>query len=137
LRVEDKTLGTRMYQIPVNVSGQGTADDAPVLVITSPTEGGVISGVVQVTGVATSGEFSAVRTEVGAGLMPSTWFPVDRKTAPVLNSSMASWNTAAVDDGPYTLRVVLEDGAHGQTVTEMMVIVRNEDTGTGTPDPAP
>ncbi len=137
LRIEDKKLGTRIYAIPVTLGGGGTADTAPVLVVQSPVEGGVISGAVSITGLATSGKFTEVRTEVGAGLSPASWLSVDRKTTPVLNSTLATWNTAAVDDGPYTLRVTLVDSVFGETVTTMTVVVRNKGaTAPATPPPA-
>ena len=88
-----------------------------------------------IDGVATSGQFREVRTEIGVGLNPSSWIPMDRKTTPVLNSAIASWNTLGVDDGAYTLRVTLSDAVFGDAVTQMTVVVSNKPTATPTPRP--
>ena len=142
VRLDDKKFGTRSYVIPVIVSGQAIADTTPVLIVTSPAEGALLSGRVAITGVAASGRFSEVRTEASAGLSPATWLPVDRKTSPVLNGPIAAWDTAAVEDGAYTLRVILTDGLFGEAVHEMTVVVRNKSTTasptpTRTPTPTP
>jgi len=140
VRLEDTKLGTRVYAVPVTVGGGGSADSAPQLVVTSPADGAVLAGKVAINGVATSGHFSAVRAEVGVGLSPTTWYPMDRKTSPVLNGAIATWDTAAVEDGAYTLRVTLTDASFGDTVTEMTVVVRNKGivaTPTPTPTPTP
>ncbi|MDA0302448.1 MAG: transglycosylase domain-containing protein, partial [Chloroflexi bacterium] len=136
VRLEDKILGTRMYAVPVSITGAAAGDAAPTLIVTSPAEGAVLTGAVTINGVALSGKFTEVRTEIGSGLNPTSWLPVERKTAPVLNSTIASWNTTAVEDGAYTLRIVLADAAFGEAVTEMTVIVRNKAT-TATPTPTP
>ena len=137
LRLEDKSLGTRVYALPVSIGGGQAADSAPTLIVTAPVDGAVLSGNVSINGVATSGKFSEVRTEVGVGLSPSTWIPVDRKTTPVLNSTIAAWNTAGVEDGAYTLRVVLVDTIFGEAVSEMTVVVRNKGSAAGTAAPLP
>ena len=121
----------------MSIGGQAVSDSAPTLIVTAPKDGAVLSGAITINGVATSGQFKELRTEIGAGLSPTSWIPVDRKTTPVLNSTIASWNTAGVDDGAYTLRIVLTDSAFGDAVTEMTVVVRNKGSATATPTPRP
>ena len=133
LRLEDAKLGARVYAVPVVVSGQTTADTAPVLLITTPAEGAALSGQATFTGVAVSGQFSRLHTEFGAGLNPTSWLPMDTKILPVLNSTIASWDTTTVDDGPYTVRVTLSDGGFGDTVATMTVVVRNTETAEAEP----
>jgi len=137
VRLEDAKLGTRVYALPVTIGGQAAGDSAPSLIVTSPRDGTALSGAVTIDGVATSGQFREVRTEIGVGLNPSSWIPVDRKTTPVLNSTIASWNTQGVEDGAYTLRVTLSDAVFGDAVTRMTVVVTNKSPGTPTPTPPP
>ena len=134
LRLDDQKLGSRVYTVPVVVGGQTTVDNAPVLVVTSPANGAAVSGRVNFTGSAASGQMTEVRTEFGAGLNPSTWLPMDRQTQPVLNGTIASWDTKAVDDAAYTVRVTLRDNVFGETTTTMTVVVRNKNT-VPTPEP--
>ncbi|MGE3855456.1 MAG: transglycosylase domain-containing protein [Dehalococcoidia bacterium] len=135
VRLEDTKLGTRVYAVPVSIGGQSTSDSAPTLIVTAPRDGTVLAGSITINGLATSGQFREVRTEIGVGLNPDRWIPVDRKTTPILNSTIASWNTLGVDDGAYTLRITLVDSVFGDAVTRMTVVVRNKPDATPTPRP--
>ncbi len=138
LRLDDAKLGTRVYAVPVIIGGGSGADNAPVLIVTAPTEGAAVSGRVDFTGIATSARFTQVRAQFGAGLGASAFEPMDNKATPVLNSTLASWDTTNVKDGAYTVRITLVDAVFGETTTEMIVVVRNKGAvATATPTPRP
>ena len=126
LRLDDKKLGTRIYTVQVVVGGQTGADTAPVLIVNAPKDGAVVSGRVNFTGIATSGHFTQVRADFGAGLNPASLQPLDNKATPVLNSTIASWDTTLAKDGAYTVRITLVDSMFGSTTTDLTVIVRNK-----------
>ena len=141
LRLEDKNVGARQFAIPVIVDngvGATTTDTSPVLIVTTPSDGATVQGRLTITGVAATGRFVDVRTEVGKGLAPASFAPVDSRSAPVLNATIATWNTATVEDGAYTLRVLLTDSLHGTATAQFTVVVRNKALGaTPTPTPTP
>ena len=138
IRLEDKKAGISQYAIPVVVDngGGGAIDSAPVLQISAPTDGAAVSGRVAITGLAASGRFIDVRTEVGKGLGATTFTTVEAKTTPVLSGAIATWDTTALEDGPYTIRVTVRDSQFGDTTAQFVVVVRNKGVATPTPTPA-
>jgi len=129
VRLQDAVLGQRVYTIPVTVNNSGlgpTEDNAPVVIITSPAEGSVVSGRVNVQGTAASPTVSQVRVEVGAGLSPGSFTVIGTFAGSVVDGVIGTWDTAALPDGPYTLRVVVVDQFYGDTSSERLVVVKNE-----------
>ena len=137
--LEDKKLGSRQYQTVVRVVNQRTApgtDQAPVIIITSPRDQGVVNGSVAITGVAASANFLSATAEVGAGLNPSAWKAIGTHLQPVLNGTLAVWDATAEKEGAYRLRITLRDRQFGDTTTEMLLVVRPP-SATPTPAPSP
>lgn len=135
--LEDKKLGVRQYHTVVRVVNQRTApgsDQAPVILVISPRDQSIVSGVVAVTGVATSANFLGATVEAGAGITPSAWKAIGSHLQPVPNGTLAVWDTAAEKEGTYRLRVTLRDRQFGDTTTEMLVVVRPP---AATPTPSP
>ncbi|MDA0815762.1 MAG: transglycosylase domain-containing protein [Chloroflexi bacterium] len=129
LIVDDRELGARRYQIPVRVDNGDigpTEDFIPQVSITAPANGELVSGEVEVQGTAASITMLASRVEVGVGIDPTAWSPVSVRTDAVVGGLLAIWNTTSSPDGPYTIRVTVEDEIFGSVSTQTLVIVRNE-----------
>lgn len=129
VRLLDAVLSQRLYTIPVRVNNSGlgpTEDTAPVVSITAPAEGSVISGRVNVQGTAASPSVGQVRVEVGAGLTPTSYSVIGIYPGSVVNGVIAVWDTTLSPDGPYTLRVVAVDQFYGEVSAERLVVVKNE-----------
>lgn len=82
-------------------------------VITSPTRDQALQGQVAITGTADGPAFA--RAELAFAYFSDTtnsWFTIQTFSQPVDNSVLATWNTAAITDGEYVvrLRVVSQDG---------------------------
>jgi hypothetical protein len=107
-----------------------TSDSAPVLAVTSPANGAVVQGHLAVTGIAASGRFQSVRAFVGKGLAPTSVTQVDSQGVPVLSGTIADWDTTTVEDGPYVLRITLNDATYGDASTDLTVVVRNKGVAT-------
>ena len=92
-----------------------TAQPVPIrVVIISPTPGSFLAGTISVFGSAIAPNFLQYQLEYGPE--PNTanlWYPADAvRFAPVQDGLLGQWNTSALPDGTYTLRlrVWLRDG---------------------------
>lgn len=107
-------------------------------VIGSPRSGGVLQGVVTISGSSditgfVSAEVSFTYAEDPTG----TWFTVALNNQPVLNDGLATWDTTVITDGDYVLRlrVYLIDGSSREVLVSGLR-VRNY-TPVETPTPIP
>jgi PKD repeat protein/ABC-type branched-subunit amino acid transport system substrate-binding protein len=90
------------------------------IVVTAPFPGSQVSGIVPIRGSAIHPNFQSFTVEVGPDPNPSNvWIPINDQTIPVLNGTLASWNTTILPDGVYQLRlqILLRDGTRYMTVT--------------------
>ncbi|MGE3960177.1 MAG: penicillin-binding protein [Dehalococcoidia bacterium] len=130
LVVEDEELGSRYYQIPVRVAHDGdegpTEDGAPVVSITSPAAGSLVSGNVPVVGTAASAGMESYEVLVGLGVSPASWTTVASSSDLKVGQTLGVWDSTSVPDGPYTIRVVVNDQIFGTVSSEVLVVVRNE-----------
>jgi 1A family penicillin-binding protein len=104
-------------------------DDFPgvVAVITAPRPGGGLGGAVTITGsaAANDGVFDYYKLDYGAGPVPSEWIALGGQlTTPVRTGILGVWNTSAVPEGPYILRLTVA-GRAGQ-IREYRVLVQVE-----------
>ena len=94
------------------------AQTAP-LAITSPLAGDVLRGQVTITGTTDVGNFLSAQLDFAYASNPAgNWFTLQTFSQPVQNSALATWDTTAISDGDYILRlrVNLNDGT-SQEVT--------------------
>jgi len=111
-------------------------------VIASPSAGQEVRGQAAIIGSASVPGFQYYKVEYGVGSNPADWALVDRMyDTPVINNHLATWNTLAIPDGVYSLRlrVVKQDGNY-EEVTVRGVVVANTrpiqtPTETATPTP--
>ncbi len=127
--VDDAKLGRLRFAVPVTVDNGdagAAADLAPWGQITRPAAGAVVSGTLVVTGSALSGELLDARLDVGAGLSPASWIEVGRIGQPQVATTLGRWDTTAVEDGTYTLRLTIRDRQLGLAEITTVLTVRNE-----------
>ena len=107
---------------------QATPPSPTRITILSPGPGSVISGNYQVTGAALHPRFLQYQLEYGPDPNPGNlWYPADSvKFTPVVDNVLGFWNTSAIPDGSYLLRlrVFLRDGTTLSTVSNN-IRVRN------------
>ena len=133
--LDDGDRGQTYYQVPVTVDNGASAptnEQTPAATITSPSNNSVVSGTIAITGVAASGNLAQTLVEIGPGLTPTQWFQAGRTNAQVMNGPIATWDTTAVPDGTYTIRLTVTDAKLGSAVTSVVVAVKN-----ATPTPTP
>jgi hypothetical protein len=128
--LQDAKLGTRPYVVVVNVNNGNESpqqDLTPAVQIQNPIAESAVSGSLQIVGTAGSFDLQEFVVEVGAGINPTEWTPSARRTTPVANSRLATWDTTSVEDGIYSIRVTVRDRVYGDAQAQMFVIVRNDE----------
>lgn len=108
---------------------------APIAVIERPEPNAQVKGLVQIIGTAKMGDFSHYVVEYGVGTNPLGWGPI---SAPVGNmvdrGLLTQWDTRELDNGPYTLRLVVYDH-HGNWVEARALVEVANPTPTPTRTP--
>ena len=120
---------------PTETSGGASSEVAAI--ISQPSAGANVSGVVQVTGRASSPAFQSYRLEYGAGAAPASWTQIVQRSTEVSSGTLGSWNTAGLEPGTYTLRLVVVDRQRGQLSATVTVNVSGAPAPTPTPPLTP
>jgi membrane peptidoglycan carboxypeptidase len=117
--------------------GEGSGTQAAAA-ITSPGAGANVPAdvVVGVTGTATSPNFESFTVQVGLGANPSTFTTIQQSNRPVASGGLASFSTAGLNPGPYTLRLIVTDKDGTQTAATVLITVGGV-TNTPPPPAAP
>ncbi|MDY6934409.1 MAG: S8 family serine peptidase [Spirochaetota bacterium] len=81
----------------------------PLAVISYPLEGDVIHGNITINGSAGGENFQNYMIEYGRGIYPSDWTTVIDSSSPAIDGTLATWDASSIDDGIYTLRLLVFD----------------------------
>jgi len=82
-------------------------DDNSALVVSSPTPGAAVRGIVEIRGTASGKAFSSFKVEYGEGLNPTSWKAIGGvHTIPVDNGVLERWDSRSLN-GLYRLRITL------------------------------
>ena len=105
------------------------ADRSPFILarLVAPGPGEVVSGVVRILGSAAARSFVRHEVSVGAGAAPASWQTTGITLGPggVAHGELAVWDTQAVADGPWTIRLIVLDGAGSLREVRRTVSVDN------------
>jgi len=83
---------------------------------------GAVNGTFNIKGTATcAANFSNYTVYYGVGVEPTTWTLINSSTSSVNNGVLAGWNSSAVQDDQYTLKLLVVD--NGNRVSEDRIIV--------------
>ena len=124
--------GASAVAAPLHQQGQDIA------VITTPADGASIQGTVQVIGSADHPSFQFFVIEAAPEGQEQWQFLTD-STTPVVNGPLATWDTTALPDGPYRLRlrVVRLDGNYSEAFAQSIIISNAQPLPTDTPEVTP
>jgi hypothetical protein len=106
------------------IAAQTTAQSALPVAITSPAADETLRGQVTVTGTLDIPSFASARLDFEYASNPTdTWFTIQTFSEPVVNSTLAVWDTASITDGDYVLRlrVDFEDGTFQEATVPVRV----------------
>lgn len=106
--------------------------------ITSPQSGEILRGQVQIQGQMETPNFASAELaftfDASASDPAASWFPIQTFPQPIQNPIIATWDTTAVTDGEYALRlrIFLQDGTSQDVVVNNLKIHNNEPLPTPT-----
>ena len=82
------------------------AQEEPPIAITSPLAGDVLRGEVTITGTTDIPNFFSAQLDFSYASNPTgKWFAIQTLTQPVTDATIATWDTTAITDGDYILRL--------------------------------
>ncbi|MBE7550990.1 MAG: penicillin-binding protein 1C [Anaerolineales bacterium] len=106
--------------------------------ITGPLDGASVRGVITLEGSATAANFSHYQIEVGKGTNPAEFaLAVGPVSQIVEQGVLGTLDTTQVENGPYTLRLVVFDQSGGAFDGKVRVLVDNAATSTPAPTDTP
>jgi len=100
------------------------AQDAPSLAITSPAPQEVLRGEVTITGRLDLPSFLSAQLDFAYASNPTnTWFTIQVFTQPLVDSTLAVWDTTSITDGEYVLRLRanFEDGTFQEVTVPIQI----------------
>ncbi len=115
---------------------------SPMVSISSPQTGGTLRGQVEVIGTMDIPGFSSAELtfayaspSTGASDSTDTWFLIQTYSQPAADSVIAVWDTEAISDGDYALRlrVFLQDGSFQDALVADLKVRNEEPLPTPTP----
>ena len=110
----------------------------PAFSISSPQPGETLRGQIQIQGRMEAPNFSSAELaftfDASASDPAASWFPIQTFPQPVTNPAIAVWDTTAITDGNYALRlrVFLQDGTFQDVLVNDLRIRNNEPLPTAT-----
>lgn len=103
--------------------------------ITNPVDGVTVRGTITMEGAATAANFSHYQVEVGVGTGPQAFAVIHGPVREIVEQGVLGvFDTAQVENGPFTLRLVVFDQSGGATEARVRVLVDNP---VATPTPSP
>jgi hypothetical protein len=99
------------------------AQTAPIA-ITSPAADEVLRGQVTITGTLDVDSFASAQLDFAYASNPTdTWFTIQTFSQPMIDSTLAIWDTTSITDGDYVLRlrVSFEDGTSQEATVPVKV----------------
>ncbi|HEY3289859.1 MAG TPA: hypothetical protein VGK87_07015 [Anaerolineae bacterium] len=109
------------------------AQDAPLARITLPIRGQTLRGSITIQGTATAPQFSRLQVMYAPEPEISNWVVINGDGQPVPNGALAVWNTRALPDGKYALKlqVFSSDGSAVEFLVREIVLANQSATPTG------
>lgn len=109
---------------------------APTAAISAPADGTVLAGAVTIRGTAAGAGFQQYVLEYGEGESPSVWMPIGSpQGTPVEDGVLATWNTTALADGVYTIRLtVASAGGSSADTTSVQILTTSIPAAKAYPD---
>lgn len=94
--------------------------------LTNPVDNRAVRGVIPLQGSATAPKFAYYQLELGTGTNPASFMVIQGATTrPVSKELLATFDTTQLENGPYTLRLLVFDQMGGFAETRARVLVDN------------
>ena len=94
--------------------------------ITTPVDGTTVQGTITMEGAATAANFSHYQVEVGIGTGPEAFAVIHGPIQQIIEQGVLGvFDTTQVENGPFTLRLVVFDQSGGATEARARILVNN------------
>ncbi len=126
--------------LPAPAAAQQATPQPPGVQITSPRGGEALQGQVTITGSTAVADFASAELAFAyTGDSTGTWFLIAEDIPPVADGPLAEWDTFAITDGDYDLRlrVTTTDGSQITVVMTGLRVRNYTAIETSTPSPTP
>ena len=130
-----KTLFLRLL-IPFSLLFSPQAQVTPGLYVLSPSEGQAVAGMVEIIGSVPDVSFDYAEVSyVFSGSDAPNWFVINRLNQPVMDGSLAVWDTTLITDGLYRLKVTVynKDGSSDELIVNDIRVANYTHMEEGTP----
>lgn len=121
---------------PANAATPSPTEPGPLII--SPVSGQAVQGTLSIDGSSSAPGFASAELDFAyAGDATDTWFLIAESDEPVQNGVLVQWDTGAITDGDYDLRlrVFLEDGSHLDAIVHGLRVRNYTPIETDTPTP--
>ena len=81
----------------------------PIANLNSSLDDATVGGTINITGTAKGSTFMNYSVYYGEGVYPTNWMEISNSSSQVNDSILVSWDTNSVNDGTYTIRLVIYD----------------------------
>ncbi|MFH1562495.1 MAG: outer membrane lipoprotein-sorting protein [Nitrospirota bacterium] len=94
----------------------------PLAIITFPTNNLKYKGTLTIIGTAFDVHLAEYKVQYGKGESPATLTTIATSSTAIVNGTLATWNTLAIEEGTYTIRLEVNDKAKNIAQTEILFI---------------
>ncbi|KAF5421542.1 MAG: S-layer protein, partial [Candidatus Methanocomedens sp.] len=105
------------------VIAEPIVDTMPTAILTQPEEGAYIRGTININGTANDTNFYNYTIEWKNTTVD--WTEIHNSTVPVSDGTLATWNTDNLEDGDYSIRLIVADNAYNSNITLINVTIDN------------
>jgi hypothetical protein len=126
---DDALQWARFFNAKEDEENEQATPGAPqpeAVAITAPANAVPVTGVVAISGSATSPDFQSYRLEFRSVALQNDWLLIAHTTTPVQGGTLAQWNTVALAPGLYDVRLIVVDSRRGEIMTQVEVLVVDE-----------
>jgi membrane carboxypeptidase/penicillin-binding protein PbpC len=94
--------------------------------LSAPVDGGAVRGVIRLEGSAVAPKFAYYQLELGAGTNPEIFIVIQSAiTQTMRRNLLGTFDTRQLENGPYTMRLVVFDQLGGFTADNALILVDN------------
>ncbi len=109
----------------------------PIANITSPNQNEIIAqeSTVSIIGTADDSNISSYEVQYGVGESPASWVNINSGSSPVINGTLASWDTSSLTNDCYTLKLTVTDASSNAATDSVTIKLFFVSNISDSPDP--
>ena len=134
-RASAESLGLRLPVLPPPTAGCAQGQQLPLINLSSPNNGAVIRGSVELRGQVSAPDFEKFELLYASAAAPETFYPISASLVqmPQYGTPLGIWDTLAASNGDYILRLAADSLSGGYIHFDLNVRVDNSAIDPGEP----